>query len=73
MYEREEHWKNNAAFQRETEDVAKDSKPEDPDRIQRFELKHFSSWHKNQVTHLNECLDGKIPGWMIKQRTVLIQ
>ena len=44
-----------------------------PDAVQGFWLKNFTSLHKKLVWHLNVCLEGETPRWMIKGRAVLIQ
>ena len=44
-----------------------------PDEVQAFWVKNFTSLHKNLVWHLNACLEGEIPRWMTKLRTILLQ
>ena len=44
-----------------------------PDGVHGFLLKNFTSLHQNLIWHLNACLEGETPQWMMKGRTVLVQ
>ena len=47
-------------------------KSPDPDLVQGFWLKNFSSLHKRVRLQLKECLDsGFVPGWSTRRRTSL--
>ena len=48
-------------------------KPPDPDFVQGFWLKNFTSLHGGMTEQLSKCLEeGDVPNWMTGGRTVLI-
>ena len=45
-----------------------------PDGVRGFWFKRFTSIHDSLAIALNNCVkEGRVPGWMVKGRTVLIQ
>ena len=44
-------------------------KAPEPDGVQEFWLKNFTSLHNNLVWHLNACLEGKTPQWRLKEES----
>ena len=49
-------------------------KSPDPDVVQGFWLKNFSSLHETVRLQLKECLDsGFVPSWLTRGRTLLLQ